>query len=193
MSTESGAVTALLERIRQGSAEAKNQLITLLYDRFRQRAHRRLQHERAGHSLGTTDLTHETLRRLLESKEFEKASNANELFRAFARAMRQVLIDHARRQNAAKRGGGRQREELDDLVDDVRWRSQIEVLSLDEALDALAGGYPREAEVLQMRFFGGCDMAEIAEALGVSLRTVERDFRFGKAWLHDFLSPEDAS
>jgi RNA polymerase sigma factor (TIGR02999 family) len=193
MSTESGAVTALLERIRQGSAGAKNELITLLYDRFRQRAHRRLQHERPGHSLATTDLANEALLRLLKNDEFAKATTSHQLFRAFARAMRQVLIDHERRRNADKRGGGRPREELDDLVDDVRWRSQVEVISLHEALDALAAGYPEEAEVLQMHFFGGYTMEEIAEALSVSLSTVERASRLGKAEVHRFLSPGEAS
>jgi RNA polymerase sigma factor (TIGR02999 family) len=188
MSTEPGAVTALLERIRQGSAEGKDELVALLYDRFRQRAHQRIQHERPGHSLATTDLTHEAWLRLQQNDEFAKAADENQLFRAFARAMRQVLIDHARRRNADKRGGDRQREELDDLVDHVRGMSQIEVLSLHETLDALAAEHPREAEVLQMRFFGGCEMAEIAQALGVSLSTVERDSRFGVAWLRDVLS-----
>jgi RNA polymerase sigma factor (TIGR02999 family) len=192
MSIESGAVTALLERIRRGSAEAKNELLALLYDRFRQRAHQRLRHERPGHSLATTDLTNEALLRLLKSDELARAADGNQLFRAFARAMRQVLIDHARRRKADKRGGDRQREELDDLAEHVGWMSQIEVLSLHEALTALAGEHSREAEVLQMRFFGGCEMAEIAEALSVSLSTVERDSRFGVAWLRDFLSPEGA-
>jgi RNA polymerase sigma factor (TIGR02999 family) len=196
MSTESGAVTALLERIRQGSEEAKNELITLLLDQFRQRAHQRLRHERPGHSLATTDLTDEALLRLLKNDEFAKAANENQLYRAFARAMRQVLIDHARRRNADKRGGGWHREELDDLAEDVRGLSQIDVLSLHEALDALAADFPRGAAVLEMRFFGGFTMAEIAEALSaefgrVSLSTVENDYRHGLAWLHNYLSPED--
>jgi RNA polymerase sigma-70 factor (ECF subfamily) len=198
MSSEPSDVTALLQRVREGSAEAKNALFVLLYDRFRQRAHQRRRHERPGHTLGTTDLTHEAWLRLRQNDEFAKAADGNQLFRAFARAMRQVLIDHARRRNADKRGGDRQREELDDLTDHVGGMSQIEVLSLHEALNALAGEHPRAAAVLEMRFFGGCDMTEIAEALSsesdsVSLRTVERDSRLGLAWLRDYLSPEGAS
>ena len=192
MSSEPSEITLLLQRVRGGPAEAKNELVALLYDRFRQRAHQRLQHERPGHSLATTDLAHEAWLRLRQN-EFARAADGNQLFRAFARAMRQVLIDHARRRNADKRGGDRQREELDDLADHVRGASQIEVLSLHEALDALAAEYPRKAEVLQMRLFGGCEMAEIAEALSVSLSTVERDSRLGVAWLHDYLSPEGRS
>src|SRR5262245_61729169 len=181
MATESGAVTVLLERIRQGDAEARNELVTLLYDRFRQRAHQRRRHERPGHTLGTTDLTNEALLRLLKSDELAKAADGNQLFRAFARAMRQVLIDHARRHKAEKRGGDRQREELDDLVDSVHLLSQIDVLALHEALEALAAEpkYARTAEVLELRFFGSHEMAEIAEILRVSLRTVERDHQRG--------------
>jgi RNA polymerase sigma factor (TIGR02999 family) len=193
MSPDLNAVTALLERIRQGDTRARNELVALLYDRFRQRAHGRLRHERPGHSLATSDLANEALLRLLQNDELAKAATGHQLFRAFARALRQVLIDHARRRNAAKRGGGGHREELDDLADEVRWSSQTDVLSLDEALDALAAEYPRETEVLQLRFFGGCAVAEVAEALGVSVSTVERDARFGLAWLRDFLSVEGAS
>ncbi len=193
MSAESDPVQVLLQRIREGSAEAKNELVKLLYERFRQRAHQRRKHERPGHSLATTDLTHEALLRLMKSDEFAKAADGNQLFRAFARAMRQVLIDHARRRNSDKRGGNHQREELDDVAEDVRRLSHIEVLSLDEALEALAGEYPREAAVLEMRFFGGYEMPEIAEALDVSLRTVERDSRFGLHWLRDFLSSKSTS
>jgi RNA polymerase sigma factor (TIGR02999 family) len=193
MSSQPNHITALVERIRQGSAEAKNELVALLYDRFRQRAHRQLQHERPGHSLSTTDLTHEAWLRLQQNDELAKAADTNQLFRAFARAMRQVLIDHARRGNAQKRGGGRAREELDDLLDDVRRRSQVEVISLHEALDTLAAEYPEEAEVLQMRFFGGYTMEEIAEALRVSRSTVERASRLGLAWLRVCLAPEGTS
>src|SRR5262245_35129156 len=169
MAPEPDDVTALLERVREGSAAAKGELVALLYDRLRQRAHQWLGQERPGHSLATSDLTHEAWLRLGNNDEIAKAANRHQLFRAFARAMRQVLIDHARRRNADKRGGGRPREALDDLVDDVRRRSPVDVLSLRESLEALAAEYPRQAEVLEMHFFGGFKMQEIAEALSVSL------------------------
>jgi RNA polymerase sigma factor (TIGR02999 family) len=105
--------------------------------------------------------------------------------------MRQVLIDHARQRNAVKRGGDRRREELDELVDAVQHASRTDALSLHEALEALAGKYERAARVVEMRFFGDFAMAEIAEALGVSLSTVEKNDRLGRAWLHKFLSPEE--
>src|SRR5262249_29164655 len=148
MSPDPGAVTALLERVRHGSAEARGELVTLLYDRFRQRAHQRLLHERPGHSLATTDLAHEALARLWKNDELARAANGNQLPRPSARAMRQGLIDPARRRGAGKRGGDRRREELDDLADDVRGRGRAELSSLDESLAALAAEHPREAEVL---------------------------------------------
>jgi RNA polymerase sigma factor (TIGR02999 family) len=111
--------------------------------------------------------------------------------------MRQVLIDHARRRNSEKRGGDRRREELDDLSDHIAAISRLDVLALHEGLDALAKVDPRKAAVLEMRYFGGYTMGEIPGALDnssrpVSLSTVERDFRFGLAWLLDYLSPEGA-
>jgi RNA polymerase sigma factor (sigma-70 family) len=213
---ESDAITELLERIREGAPLARDELVALLYGRFRQRAHQRLRHERPDHTFTTSDLTHEALLRLLKSDELVKAADRNQLFRAFARAMRQVLIDHTHRRTAAKRGGRQrkepddladdvrpscrparrrppQREELDDLADDVRGRSRSDLLSLHEALEALAAVHPRPAEVLEMHFFGGYKYAEIAEALGVHPRTVERDVKLGKAWLHNRPSPEGAS
>jgi RNA polymerase sigma factor (TIGR02999 family) len=190
MSAESHAVTLLLHRIRHGSAEAKNELVALIYDRLHQLAHRQRRHERPGHSLTSGDLVQEGVLRLLKDDEIARAANRNQLFRAFARAVRQLLIDHARRRNAQKRGGGRPREELDDLADDVRRRSHFEALALHEALEALAAEHPREAEVVELRYFGGFEMAEIAEVRGVSLSSVERACRFARAWLHDFLSAE---
>jgi RNA polymerase sigma factor (TIGR02999 family) len=169
MAPESHEVTILLERVRQGSAEATNDLIVRLYDQFRQRAHHRLHHEPPGQSLATGDLMHEALLRLARGEEFARAANGHQVFRAFARAMRQVLIDHARRRKSEKRGGDMRRQELDTLVEGVQAMGQARLLALDEALTALAVENPREAEVLEMRFFGGYEMAEIADAMDVLL------------------------
>jgi RNA polymerase sigma factor (TIGR02999 family) len=185
-------VTVLLERIRQGSAEAKDELVGKLYDRFRQRAAGRLLHERSDLSLTASDITNEALLRLLKNDELAKAKNTNELFRAFSRAMRQLLIDHARKKKAEVHGGDRRREPLDDLlVVDFRNGRRVNVLDLDEAISVLAEQHPREANAMELRYYGGYEMAEIAELLNVSLRTAERDCRFARAWLLDFLSPED--
>jgi RNA polymerase sigma-70 factor (ECF subfamily) len=193
MSSESHTVTLLLERVRQGSTEARDQLVALTYDRLRQLAHHRRRDERPGHSLTTGDLVNEGLLRLLKDDEIARAVNRHQLFRAFARAVRQLLIDHARKRDAAKRGGGLQREELDDVLDEVAARSQVETLALHEALDALAARHPRRAEVVEMRFFGGFELQEIADALGVSLSTVTRDLEAAWRWLHAYLAPETGS
>jgi RNA polymerase sigma factor (TIGR02999 family) len=193
MHSEQDTIDALLTKVREGSTEAKDQLVTFLYDRSRQRAHFRLRNERLGHTLMTTDLMHEALIRLIKNDELVKASDQHQLFRAFTRAMRQVLIDHARRRNSFKRGGDRQREELDELLDDIAQSVQADVLPLSEALEALAQEHERASEVLEMKFFGSCEMQEIADVLGVSLTTVERDARFGLAWLRDYLSAEEGS
>jgi RNA polymerase sigma factor (TIGR02999 family) len=203
VSSELEQITPLLERIRQGSVEekdkAKHRIIELLYQGLKQRARPKRRNERSGHSWETTDLTHEALLRMLRKDkaghdEFDKAANEHQLIRAFVRAVRQALIDHAR---TLPRGAGRGRE-LDDLVADVRRRGrgeglpQVEVLALHEALEALAGEHPRAAEVLELRFFGGWQMADIAKILAVSERTVERDDRFGLAKLCVYLSPKNA-
>jgi RNA polymerase sigma factor (TIGR02999 family) len=193
MSSESEAITVILARIRQGLTGANDELFNLLYDRFREGAHRLLRRERPGHSFDSADLAHEAWLRLQANDELARADNRNQLFRAFARAMRQVLIDHARRRNAAKRGSGRRRDELDDLAVVVQQRTQIDVLSLDESLKALAAKHSRVADVLEMRYFGACEMKEIADELSVSLKTVERDARFGLAWLRARLSSETNS
>lgn len=191
MAHDGDEVSLLIERVRQGSPMARDELVGCLYERFRQRAHYKLRNERVGQSLATSDLTHEAILRLFKNDEWGKAANAHQLFRAFARSMHQVLIDRARRRKAGKRGGDARREPLDDLLDSLAEVSPHDALSLDEALRALAEEYPREADVLELRFFSGCEMSEIAAALGVSLRTIERGNQFGLAWLRDFLSKSD--
>jgi RNA polymerase sigma factor (TIGR02999 family) len=193
MSSESHSVTHLLNRIHEGSAEAMNELVALMYDRLRQLARRQLGRERAGHLLTTGDLVQEGVFRLLAYDEIAKAANRHQLYRAFTRAVRQLLIDHARRRQAARRGGGRRRAGLDDLIDEVHQRSQMDAMVLDEALTALAAEHPREAEVVAMRFFSGYEMTEVAQILGLSLSTVERDWRFARAWLREFLASGSTS
>jgi RNA polymerase sigma factor (TIGR02999 family) len=193
MPAEPHAVTLLLNGIRQGSAGAMDELMAVIHDRLRQLAHHQRRHERPGHLLTTGDLVNEGVLRLLKADEIARASNRNQLFRAFVRAVRQLLIDHARKRRAARRGGDRQREELDDLVDNVHRLSQVDALALHEALVALAAEHPREAEVVEMRFFGSFEVQEIAQILEVSVSSVEKDHRFARAWLRHFLSPESTS
>lgn len=187
-SDESKRVNALLERVRQADSGARNELVRLLYVAFRRRAHDLLRQERPGHTLATADLMDEGLARLLQSDMLAKATDRAELYRAFAGAMKRVLVDHARRRGAEKRGGGRPRQELDDFVEAVVASSRAELLKLDGALRDLSLEHPRVGEVLELRFFAGLTMPEIAELQGMGLRTVEGDSRFGLAWLRDSLT-----
>jgi RNA polymerase sigma factor (TIGR02999 family) len=193
MAAEFDEVTALLERARQGLPDAKDELIELLYDDFRRRAHGRLQHERPGHSTTTTDLTHEALCKLRNNGEIAQAKDRNELFMKFHRVMVQILIDHARRPHRKQES---KRVPLDDLVASADRRIErdllpgIDSLAVHEALERLAREHPRKDEVLRLRFFSGLTMPEIAERLGVSLATVERDRADGLSRLRDDFSRE---
>jgi RNA polymerase sigma factor (TIGR02999 family) len=194
MSSESVAITDLIAQVRHGSADATAEIVTRLYDRFKLVASRQLKGERADFSLSTTDLAHGTVARLLKSEEIAKAADKNQLFRAFARAMRQLIIDHVR-----KRPPGR-REELDDLADHVRDVSQLDVLALHEALADLALTRRRAAAIVELRYFGGYDVNQIPEVLlrdqpqvledgaPISLSTVERELSYGTAKLKRYLT-----
>ena len=189
MPPEPDEITGALDQIRRGSAEAKNWLGGLLEERFRRRASWLLRHEPPGITLATTDLMHEAWVAVLKYDELTKAENRNELFRAFARAMRQALLDHADRRRAKKRGGDRRRAGpvVLVLVEDIR-ADPIDMLAVDEAFDALAKEDARAAEVMGLRVFGGYEVAEITAALGVGSSTVERDSRFGRRFLRHFPS-----
>jgi RNA polymerase sigma factor (TIGR02999 family) len=183
-------ITLMLKRIRAGEARATEELIAAIYDDCRRRAHQLRLHERTGHSLNTGDLVHEGLMRLLRDDEIARAANRNQLFWAYARAVRQTLVDHARGRAAQKRGGDWARAPLDDLVESVEHTSRSQLLVLDEALELLAQGYAEEARVIEMHYFGNYTLPEIASALEVSLSTVERRHRFARAWLRERLTEE---
>lgn len=192
MATESDEITDALNRCQQGSQEAKNQLAELLDQRFRKQASWLLRHEPVGVSLSTSDLLNEGWIRLLKYDELVKARNQYELFRAFSRAMRQSLVDRARRRRAERRGGDRLRTSSDVLIvfESIR-RDPIDVLTVEEAFDELLKVDARACEVIDMRIFGGYEIAEIAEALSIASRTVERDAHFARHFLrHFFLRAE---
>jgi len=194
MSTASqGTVTLLLSEIQAGNDEATDQLIEVVYTELRQLAGNLMRQERVDHTLEPTALVHETCARLLQGSLLEKANNRTHLFGAVTKAMRRILIDHARKRGATKRGGHRQRVPLDDAVDAFESRLRIDILALDDALDKLAQVNSRHSTLIQFKFYGGIEMKEIADLLGVSLSTVEEDWRFARAWLHRELSGGDAN
>lgn len=176
-----GEITALLGAVRAGQGAAQQQVMQRVYDRWHRIAAALMRRERGDHTLGPTALLHEAFIRLAGGGAFRTAANREVLFAAAARAMRQTLADHARRRNAAKRGGGR-RVPLDGLLDHFE-AQRVDVLALRDAIDRLEETHERQSLVVTLRCFGGFTVREAADLLGVSVATVENDFRFARAWL----------
>src|SRR5262245_29534452 len=179
---ERGDLTAILSEVRAGDADAQDRLVRAVYAELRRIARGLMHHERPGHTLQPSALVHEALMRLLDGDVLADVPNRRYLFAAAAQAMRQVLVDHARRRGAAKREAGRARVPLDEALIAIEEQG-LDVIALHEALDRLAREHPRPAQVVTLRFFGGLSVPEVAEALAVSGTTVESDWRFARAWL----------
>jgi RNA polymerase sigma factor (TIGR02999 family) len=181
-----GEITQLLAEIQGGDRHAESRLAALVYGELHKIAARYMRAERPDNSLQATILVHEAYLRLV-NQEDQNWQNRAHFFATAARLMRQILIDHARTRNAAKRGGPHADLRLDDII--VFSDDRLEqVLAIDEALIRLAERDARLARIVEMRFFAGLTEEEIAEVLGVSPRTVKRDWRVAKAWLHGELS-----
>ena len=182
--TPPGEVTRLLEAAVAGDSDALERLVPLMYEDLRRVARRQLDREGGGHTLQTTALVHEAYLKLAGGGTVSATSRAHFLAIA-ARAMRQVLVDYARRRKAAKRGGGVISVTLGDEPTPAE-TSADDILALDEALQQLD---PRQRQVIECRFFGGMEESDIAAALGVSERTVRRDWVKARAWLYQALYP----
>lgn len=186
--SEPGDITRLLDRARQGDQQALDRLFPLVYERLRAISRRQLRREGKQLTLSTTGLVHEAYLKLMPGDDVEW-EDRNHFFRVAARAMRQVLVEHARRKQAEKRGGGQwTRITLDDHHFRLRTDPR-EVLALDQALRRLEGLSDRLHQVVELRFFAGLTQREIAGALGVSTRTVERDWLKARLFLHRELYP----
>ncbi len=173
-------ITDLLLQMRDGSSEAMDRLFSVVYEELRGIAHRQLRLERPGHTLGTTGLVHETYVRLVDQTRVEWRDRA-QFFGAAAWAMRRILVDYARRNRAARRGGGTIRFTLDEDVPAAE-RGEM-LLALDEALERLTALDRRLSQVVECRYFGGLTEQETAEVLGVTRRTVQRDWVKARGWL----------
>ena len=182
-------VTGLLLSWSQGDAAALNRLVPLVYDELRRVAGRHLRRESPGHALQATALVHEVYLRLVDVDCLTLTSRTH-FFGVAARLMRQILVDHARRQRADKRGGGDTMLTLDD-VSPAAQATSVDVLALDQALDVLSSIDGRQCRVVELRFFAGLNIDEAAEALGISPATVEREWVLAKAWLFRRLSPRE--
>lgn len=179
-------ITQLLAEWSSGNQAALDRLYPLVYDELRRMAHRYMSRERKGHTLQTTALINEAYLRLVAQRDVQWANRAH-FFGIAAQIMRRILIDHARRYEYAKRGGGAQRVSLDEVAVVAKERAR-ELLALDEALKRLATLDPRRERVVELRFFGGLDNEEIATVLDISPNTVTRDWNLARAWLYKELS-----
>lgn len=182
-------VTRILQRIESGEAHASAELMPLVYEKLRRLAARELQKEPAGHTLQPTALVHEAYVQLIDAEPPARWSHEGHFFAAAAQAMRRILIDHARRKGAAKRGGDRQRIPLD-LEEAAVLPRRPDLVALDEALSRLAEQRPELEQLVTLRYFGGLTVEQAASAMGVSLRTAERNWTYARAWLLRALSDE---
>lgn len=185
-----GEVTGLLQRLEAGDRSAADRLYPLVYEALREVAGRALAREADGHTLQRTELVHEVYLRLAGSAGVHWHDRAHFLAVA-ARVMRQVLVDHARRRLTARRGGGELPRELDAVEHALAATvpPPDDLVALDDALGRLERLSPRLRTVVECRFFGGLADREIAHALGVTERTVQRDWVRARAWLHQAMDP----
>ncbi len=174
-------VTRILQRTDRGEDGAAVALLPLVYDELHELARAHMQREPSDHTLQATALVHEAFLRLVNEKEVGWKGRGH-FFGAAAVAMRRILVDHARRRRAAKRGGGAERVELTPTLEAPG--SDEDVLAIDEALERLSARDPRKGRIVELFYFAGLDTHEVARCLEISTRTVQREWRYAKAWLH---------
>jgi len=188
MAENSGQVTELLKRWGAGDRAALDELMPVMHRELRRLAAWRMQQERPGHSLQPTALVNEMFLRIVDLEQVDWQDRAHFLGTASA-IMRRILVDHARRHRAAKRGEGASLVTLNEAIG-ANGTSDVEILALDEALSRLGAMDERLEKVVVLRFFGGLTVDEIAKVLGVSAPTVKRDWSTAKTWLYRELSQQ---
>ena len=184
-----GNVTQLLQDLTEGDQDALDRLIPLVYRELRSLAGRAIRRERGDHTLDATALVHEAYLRLADQHKLHWQHRA-QFFGVAAQMMRRVLVDHARRHMAAKRGGSRAKLTLDDGVIAAGEKS-VDVAALDEALTRLSRFDPQQCRIVELRYFGGLTIEETASVVGISPATVKRDWTVAKAWLRREITGED--
>jgi RNA polymerase sigma factor (TIGR02999 family) len=182
-------VTVLLAQLAQGNQEVTPKLIPLVYDELRRLAGGYMRRERSDHTLQATALVHEAYLKLVEQRAVNWQSRAH-FFGIAAQLMRRILIDHARGHLRDKRGGGVIPVPLEEVLVFAPEQSS-ELVKLDQSLERLAKLDPRQSKIVELRFFGGLTVEQTAEVLGVSPKTVKRDWSVAKAWLHGDLKQSD--
>jgi len=176
-------VTRILSAIEQGDRRAGEQLLPLVYEELRQLAAAKLAQENPGHTLQATALVHEAYLRLVDAEKVQAWNSRGHFFMAAAEAMRRILVENARRKQQVGRGGDQRRISIDE-VEMVAEAPSEELLALDESLRRLEGQDPEAAKLVKLRYFAGMTMLQAADALGMSLRTAERNWTYARSWLH---------
>jgi RNA polymerase sigma factor (TIGR02999 family) len=177
-------VTQILNAIEQGDPQAAGELLPLVYQELRQLAAQRMAREAPGQTLQATALVHEAFLRLVDTEKARHWDSRGHFFAAAAEAMRRILVENARRKQSRKHGGSLVQQAADpDDFPVAQPRDPLEVLAVHEALDGLAQKSPRKAELVKLRFFLGCTIAEAAQVLGIAPATAEEDWTYAKAWL----------
>jgi RNA polymerase sigma factor (TIGR02999 family) len=177
-------VTSILKALEQGDPHAAGQLLPLVYEELRKLAARKLAQEQPGQTLQATALVHEAYLRLVGRAPDQRWDHRGHFFAAAAEAMRRILVEIARRKQSRKHGGGAARQDVDSdgfPIADVS--DPLEVLAVHEALERLAVKAPRKAELVKLRYFLGCTIAEAAQVLGIAPATAEEDWTYSRAWL----------
>jgi RNA polymerase sigma factor (TIGR02999 family) len=177
-------VTSILSAIEQGDPQAAEQLLPLVYDELRKLAAQRLKQEKPGQTLQATALVHEVYLRLVDGEVIQRWESRGHFFAAAAEAMRRILVENARRKRAEKHGGRLARQALGDV--EIAAPSE-DLLALDEALAKLEANDPVKAQLVKLRYFSGLSEEDAARVLGISRATVQRHWRYAKAWLLDEL------
>lgn len=187
MGPAKGEVTELLVRFRRGDQQAQAELIPLIYAELRRLASRCLNRERGEHTLQPTALVHEAFIRLASGEQPEWQNRVH-FFAVAGKVMRQILVDYARQHQSLKRGGAWTRSPWDEETSLFSREKSNELLALDEALGRLALQDERQSRIVELKYFAGLNIEEIAEALAISPRTVKRDWTMARAWLHQSMS-----
>ncbi len=187
MSSQSANLTRMLREAASGDRRAVGSLLEAVYDDLRALSARHMRREPAGHTFQATALVHEAYLRLIDQRSATWRDRAH-FFAAASQVMRRILVDHARARRSDKRGGAWTRLTLDEVVAAMSGRD-VDLVALDEALERLAAISPEQCRIVEMRFFGGLTVPEVAEALGMAKRSVDREWSGAKAWLYRELTP----
>lgn len=187
--SERALATELLDKATQGESDAIGRLMAVVYDDFRELAAKYLRQEPAGHTLQPTALVHEAFVRLIDQTNIDWKGRTHFLAIG-AQAMRRILVDHARKRKRLKRGGSRKRITFDDEITLSPQHDQ-DLLAVDDLLAELQKIDPRQAKIVELRFFGGMTSAEVADYLSISKSTADREWRVVRAWLRQQLSEDE--